>query len=462
MKQDLQIVFNKIIAHYQWWHPHETVLVAVSTGADSMALLTLLQKLPSQLRPQINVAYVDHQLRAASVQETTFIKRYCQTQQLTLWQTKWPMAQHPQHGTEAAARAFRYHYFAEIMRLNNIKHLLTAHQGDDQLETLLMQLLRSGNIAQMRGILNVQTFADNRWLERPLLAFSKQQLYHFVQKRHIPYFEDATNHTDAFLRNRLRHYVVPALKKENKQVLKHAQTFANELNDMFTFTEAQIAQLIDNITIQQTTQQWQGNWQLLVTSLPLTLQLWALQKIWLQISDNSPLNHHLLNEMLLLLNNNRKPNGLLYLPHGWYFQKNYHEMTFYQPNIKSATLSPTFTLKLNQPIKVQLVNNHWQITLVAFKQGLTPLYGIANSQIMHLRLRHWQSGDYLFLSNGHHQKLRRFFINHHIPVQCRHAAWVIANDHQILWLMVGQQTHNFTLYHQDEKAIIAIEQIRVD
>ena len=103
---NLQQRFNKIIQQNNWWHQDEKVLVAVSTGVDSMSLLTLLQNLPQHWRPQINVAYVDHHLRDASRQETIFINEYCQQHHLPLWQADWLPTQHPHYGIEAAARRF--------------------------------------------------------------------------------------------------------------------------------------------------------------------------------------------------------------------------------------------------------------------------------------------------------------------------------------------------------------------
>lgn len=85
---DLQQRFNQIINRHDWWQTGQPVVVAVSTGVDSMTLLELLQHLPKK-RPQIIVAYVDHQLRDQSRLETAFIQRYCRDHHLQLAQTVW-------------------------------------------------------------------------------------------------------------------------------------------------------------------------------------------------------------------------------------------------------------------------------------------------------------------------------------------------------------------------------------
>lgn len=109
---NLQAQFNLIIKHANWWTATDQVVVAVSTGVDSMTLLHLLLHLPADSRPKIIVAYVDHQLRDQSDVETSYINDYCASHQLQLEQTVWPLASHPKTGIEAAARAFRYAFFS--------------------------------------------------------------------------------------------------------------------------------------------------------------------------------------------------------------------------------------------------------------------------------------------------------------------------------------------------------------
>lgn len=91
----------------------EKVLVAVSTGADSMALLWLLAHLPVAIRPQINVAYVDHQLRDQSKTETEFIQRYCQEKGYPLFTKTWSVVDHPLTGLEEKARKMRYEFLKQ-------------------------------------------------------------------------------------------------------------------------------------------------------------------------------------------------------------------------------------------------------------------------------------------------------------------------------------------------------------
>ncbi|MGO3381573.1 MAG: tRNA lysidine(34) synthetase TilS, partial [Loigolactobacillus coryniformis] len=239
----IQNAFTTHIKQLQLWRAQTPVLVAVSTGADSMALLDLLAHLPVALRPQINVVHVNHQLRAASVREAAFLTDYCARHGWPLYQTKWPMAEHPAHGTEAAARAFRYAYFAQVLQQQKISVLLTAHHADDQLETLLMRLVRGGDIQQLAAIATQRPFHQAK-LVRPLLPFTRQQLRTYVAARKLTFFEDETNQDPRFTRNHLRQRVVPVLKQMQPLAAEHAADYVVQLQRLLRVNQRQMDQVL--------------------------------------------------------------------------------------------------------------------------------------------------------------------------------------------------------------------------
>lgn len=207
------------------------LLLAVSTGVDSMVLLHLLE----QQNIQIGVVHVDHQLRPESKKEAAFLQNYCRNHQLPFYLKVWE--QPAKENIEAEARKLRYAFFEKIMVQENYELLLTAHHGDDQLETLLMRLVRGGSLIGHSGIARQQSFGAGSLL-RPLLSFSKEEIYAYAKKEQLTYFEDATNASAAYFRNRIRQNVVPGLKKENPQILLHAQQFHQQL----TWADQLIAQ----------------------------------------------------------------------------------------------------------------------------------------------------------------------------------------------------------------------------
>lgn len=187
-----------------------------------MVLLHLLE----QRKLNIGVAHINHQLRKESKTEAAFLRAYCEKQQIPFYLKVWEKP--AEKNVEAEARNVRYGFFKEIMQKEKYDLILTAHHGDDQLETLLMRLTRGGSLAGHEGIARQQLFGSGILL-RPLLLFSKESLYDYAEKENIPYFEDETNTSQDYFRNRIRQNVVPELKEENPQVLLHAQQFHQQL-----------------------------------------------------------------------------------------------------------------------------------------------------------------------------------------------------------------------------------------
>lgn len=142
---------------------------------------------------------------------------------------KWPVELHPQTGVEAAARDYRYHFLAEIAQEVGADYLLTAHHGDDLLENVLLKLIRSGDANEMSSLRPIRP-CQGRLLVRPMLKFSKQQLLEFDKENGISYIEDSTNSEDDVQRNRLRHHVIPLLKKENPNILANGLRFLDSMS----------------------------------------------------------------------------------------------------------------------------------------------------------------------------------------------------------------------------------------
>nr|WP_054757651.1 tRNA lysidine(34) synthetase TilS [Liquorilactobacillus satsumensis] len=271
-----------------------------------MTLLDLLLQLPTSVRPRIYVAYIDHQLRQESRQEREFIVEFCKQKGLPLFSAVWPLSEHPQNGVEEAARNFRYTFFQKILKQNAISELLTAHHADDQAETFLMKLIRGGELGQLCAIRQKRSFATNFWLIRPLLPFSKNLIREYAQKRQLSFFEDRTNQTNAFLRNRLRHQVVPLLKKENPRFLEHINAYTAQLAEVCIVAQHVIAKQVNqlkNVTGSYSLQGWK--------ELTTAEQTMVLRQII--SSHNYHASERQLEQAGALLLNDAKPQGWIQL-----------------------------------------------------------------------------------------------------------------------------------------------------
>lgn len=216
------------------------VLIACSTGIDSMALLeislTLLDK------ENIAVVHVHHNKRAQSDRELEYIKTYCKQKNLKLYVKKLP----EYHGKcfQAWAREQRYEFFLEISKEYNYNYLLLAHHADDNLETILMRIIKSSSL---NGYAGMDTFSNYKGLNlyRPLLMFSKEQIKQYVFTKQIEYFEDESNNADDYTRNRIRHKIVPLLKEENPNIYEAITNYSLTLKEANKLVEEELELFIN-------------------------------------------------------------------------------------------------------------------------------------------------------------------------------------------------------------------------
>jgi tRNA(Ile)-lysidine synthetase-like protein len=202
----------------------QKVLLAFSTGVDSMVLLDLLRK--SLDASQIVIAHVNHQRRSESAIEETYILSYAKKNHINCYTTKLP--HYSGNNFQNWARKKRYAFFLEIAEAEKIDIVLLAHHADDNLETILLRLLRSSSLEGYGGIKEYSNY-QGLTIYRPLLNISKDEIIEYAKSNSIKYFEDSSNFEDDYARNRIRHYVLPILKKENSALTKAISCFSNTI-----------------------------------------------------------------------------------------------------------------------------------------------------------------------------------------------------------------------------------------
>ena len=405
----------------------QPVLVAVSGGVDSMVLLELLQRLPQTLCPVIEVALVNHCLRPEGQQELEYVRRYCDEHGLKFHSLVWPKSQHPRAGVEEAGRNVRYRFFADVMADRKIKLLLTAHHGDDQAETVLMKLIRGGDLRQLQGIAWQRPFQGSKLLLRPLLGFSKEQLYDYAKKIGLQYFEDESNQSDDFLRNRIRHQVVPLLKQEEPQFLAHVAAYQQQLTDLLLLAKQSVEQLLAEAATEQ-------GYDLAVWLSKTRVQKRAMLR-QLCSQKTGAVNEQQLTELIKLLENAHRPQASLDLSGSVALIKSYSvfyltekcsltsvtDETFVLSMGKWVTLSSTEKIGLFEPDQVQL-------------QASDDVLKVGASQ-QKLGVRHRQPGDKLLTASGS-QKVKKILIDQKVPNSQRDRVWVVCQkSNEVIWVV---------------------------
>lgn len=215
-------MLNKLtsfLREYTMITPGDHIICTVSGGADSMALLWSMYLLKDSLGIRLSAAHFNHHLRGEeSDADEAFVREFCDRFEIGLY-LGGAQVKPGQKGLEAAAREARYAFFATLPG-----KIATAHTADDNAETVLLHLVRGTGLKGLGGIAPVR---GN--IIRPMLTVTRQEVLQFLQEYHIGCRQDSSNDSDQFLRNRLRHQVMPLLKEENPRLAVNLSSMARSL-----------------------------------------------------------------------------------------------------------------------------------------------------------------------------------------------------------------------------------------
>ena len=215
-------MLNKLLAFIRQQNllePGDQVTCALSGGADSVALTFALYLLKDKLKIRLSAAHFNHQLRGEeSDRDENFVREFCHRYDIPLTVGRGTVVP-GKKGLEAAARDARYGFLRGLPG-----KIATAHTADDNAETVLMHLVRGTGLKGLGGIA-----PQNGTVIRPMLNVTRQDVEAFCDEWCLHYITDSSNRGDDFLRNRLRHHVMPLLKEENPQLATNVSAMALRL-----------------------------------------------------------------------------------------------------------------------------------------------------------------------------------------------------------------------------------------
>ena len=217
------------------------LVLAVSGGPDSMALLRFFEKNRTKFPFPLLCASVDHSIREESREEVSFVKSYCTQRHINFEELKINIPELCPKGvsTETFAREKRYEFFFSLKEKYGFSHIATAHTSDDNAETVLMNIIRG---AALGGICGIPPKRKDG-VVRPLLSCEKSELINYCEAENIKYFTDKTNSMNIYRRNTVRNVIIPLLEKENPSVKKSLNrlSLSARCDDDFILSQAEKA-----------------------------------------------------------------------------------------------------------------------------------------------------------------------------------------------------------------------------
>lgn len=403
----------------------EYVVVGVSGGVDSMVLISLLN---SKTKSKIVCAHVHHNLRAESDEELEFVKEYCINNGIIFEFTK---LEYEDKFNEKTAREMRYSFFERILNKYNSKILLTAHHGDDLIETILMRIVRGSTLKGYSGIEMISERTSYKIL-RPLLFTSKEEIYKYAKTFNVPFREDVTNTKDDYTRNRYRKYILPFIKEENSQAHLKFLDYSNELLENYYFIDKIIDNEYERVVINNKINIKDFN--LLETFIKKSILKKYLFNIYNNDIDKINTTHvAILLDFIL----NGDTNTSLDLPNNYKAFKEYETLSI-KVNITEAEYSFIFDKKIDLP-------NNKTIEQVNESNDTSNFITYLDSSMIEIPLivRTYRPGDKMCIKNMEgHKKISDIFTDEKVNYNDR-LLWpiIVDNTGEVIWIPGLKKSH---------------------
>ena len=411
------------------------VLIAVSGGLDSMVLLDLISK--SNI--EFAVAHCNFQLRnEESNEDEFFVKSYCKENSIQGFFQKFDTKQFAEDeklSIQVAARKLRYEWFYELLTTEKFDFVLTAHHLDDQLETFLINFSRGTGLDGLTGIPS-----QNDKIIRPLLTFSRAEIETFAKGNNISWREDSSNTSDKYVRNKIRHQLVPILKELNSSFLDSFENTIQHLHQAQSLVD-DASRIVYRKVVQDVANQK-------IVDLNELLQLPNYQAYLFQWL--SPFGFSAWQDMYDLV---KAQSGKQIFSEHFRVVKD-RETLIIEPKVDK--ISDEYFINKNQPeLNFPLKLRFCNVSDITISDAKT-IFVDADALKFPLKLRKWQEGDYFypFGMNGK-KKLSKFFKDEKFSIIDKENAWLLCSENQIVWL-VGKRLDDRFKVTENTQTILKI------
>ncbi|MGM8213028.1 tRNA lysidine(34) synthetase TilS [Virgibacillus sp. W0430] len=443
MRQDVRAFMEK----HQLLHRNATVLLGVSGGPDSMALLHFYYSIQTEWNIHIIAISVDHQLRGEeSKQDLIYVERMCKQWEIPFEKASVDVQSYKKKykvSTQVAARNLRYPIFKQKMEQFNADFLVLGHHADDQVETMLMEWMRSAGSNSVLGIPIKRPFGAGH-IVRPFLCITKDAILQYCKKNAIFPRIDPSNEDTAYTRNYLRKRVIPLIKERNPNIHQTIQRLSETLQMDESFLQKEAKKLVEEAVV--------FNENYAHANFPIesfkkydrSLQRRAFHLILNYLYSEVPAHLSYVHEdIFFTLLETKESNVELDFPRRLKIEKVYEQIVFYFSKTSQTFASTPYVKELRVPGDVVLPNGEklsTRFTNRREEKGNNTYICSAAAIQLPLIVRTRKAGDRLRLRglNGS-KKLKDLFIDRKIPRKERDRQMLVTDAaDEILWV-VGLQ-----------------------
>ncbi len=427
--------FQKYIEQNLSFLLDKKLLIAISGGIDSVVLAYLLHK----LNYKIALAHCNFQLRGnESNLDEEFVKNIAKKINIEIFTTKFNTKQYAENqklSIQLSARELRYKWFEKLLEEQQFDYLLTAHHADDNLETFLINLSRGTGLDGLTGIPQ-----KNGKIVRPLLKFSREEIEKYAVENQILWREDQSNSETKYLRNKIRHKIVPNLKELNSKFLENFSKTINYLQDNQQIVNDKTSDVLFEIS------QKKGN--ITQINIEKLLKLSNPKAYLYQILKNYNITQW--NDIFDLLS---AQSGKKIVTNSHILLKD-RDFLLVSENVKNKQLSIFYfnetDVEITKPIHLKLVNSEVELSkkCIQIDKKLVKFP---------LILRKRRQGDVFYPTkmNGK-KKLSKYFKDEKLSQFDKENVWLLCSEDDIIWVIGMRQDRRFLPKNDENVLKIAV------
>ncbi len=409
------------------------LLIAISGGVDSVVLAHLCK----EAKLDFTLAHCNFNLRGnESDADESFVLELAEDLDVEVFIQNFDtesFAKNEKLSIQLAARQLRYNWFFELSEQLEFDYILTAHHADDNLETFLINLSRGTGLEGLKGIPEV-----NQNIVRPLLSFSREDIENYAKINHLKWREDSSNTSTKYLRNKLRHDVIPVLKDINPDVLSNFQNTLAHLNDSSAIVEEAVDSFLNKAIVSIDDSQ-----------------------ISYKISEFEALNNPKAYLFEIFKDYGftqwKDIENLLTAQSGKLVFSKTHQLLkdrdcLILSEISSEENNETVTI-LEDQNEIKLPNGILCIESVEEigETDKSTIYIDKKTLKYPLTVRHWEKGDYFYpLGMQGKKKLSKFFKDEKLSLLDKQKTLLLCSDHQVVWVINHRADNRFKLTKQTQ------------